>query len=636
MQRTRTLGSRAVRPVRDFLPRGQTLAEDAWRRRHRTLSLLLRAHVVALFVFALIRGYGVTHAMAEAGLVGIFAAMAALSYEHRRLSSAMAALGLVTSSAVLVHLSGGTIEAHFHFFVMVGILTLYQDWLPFLLAIAYVVLHHGIVGTLAPEQVYNHPAAVAQPLRWAVIHGAFVLAASIASIVAWRLNEEQALRDSLTRLPNRTLFQDRVGHALARAQRHPGRLAVLFVDVDDFKNVNDTMGHAAGDVLLTTIAERVRACIRPADTGARLGGDEFAVLIEDIRSESEATIVAQRLLDAMQAPFELRGRSMTMSASIGIAMNSAGDTVEEILRNADVAMYSAKRELKGRYEVFESSMHVAVVDRLNLETELKRAVDEEELVVHYQPLIHLHTGRMTGVEALVRWNHPSRGLLLPGEFIEVAEETGMIIPIGSWVLEEACRQGASWKAAYPDQPLSISVNLSPRQFLQADMVAMVRAVLDRTGLAPSSLVLELTEGVMMFDSEETEHQLDGLKALGVQLAIDDFGTGYSSLSYLRRLPFDILKIDKLFIDGLSGGAAPGSADAAFARAILKLARTLNLETVAEGVEAPDQVTELRALDCDVGQGFLFAKPVAADGIGALLGTATVVKGWAGDGVAPPR
>jgi diguanylate cyclase (GGDEF)-like protein len=441
--------------------------------------------------------------------------------------------------------------------------------------------------------------------------------------VAWRLNEEQALRDSLTRLPNRVLFQDRVGHALARSTRHPGRIAVLFIDLDDFKNVNDSMGHATGDQLLRTVAERVKACLRPSDTAARLGGDEFAVLVEDLRNEDEAKTIAQRLLDSLKVPVVLRGKELNVGASIGVAFNAVGDTVEDMLRNADVAMYSAKRELKGRFELYVPSMHAEVVDRLNVETELQRALDEDELVVHYQPLVHLDTGRLTGVEALVRWEHPTRGLLLPADFIEVAEQAGVIVPLGRWVLEQACRDAAVWKARFPGRDFSVSVNLSPRQFLQADVVEMVRDVLAHTGLHPSALVLELTEGVMMFDSAQTISQLAGLKSLGVRLAIDDFGTGYSSLSYLRELPFDILKIDKLFIDGIAGGPS----ESGFARAIMRLARTLDLQTVAEGVEGASQVAELKGLQCDVGQGFFFAKPLPRDGIDALLGTASAANDW---------
>jgi diguanylate cyclase (GGDEF)-like protein len=527
------------------------------------------------------------------------------------------------SSAVLVHLSGGTIEAHFHFFVMVGIMTLYQDWLPVLLAIGFVVVHHATIGLLAPDEVYNHPAAIAHPIRWAVIHGVFVLAASVASILAWRLNEEQSLRDSLTRLPNRKLFKDRLDHALARAVRHPELVAVHFLDLDDFKNINDTMGHAAGDQLLTTVAERVKASIRPSDTAARLGGDEFAILVEDLVSPADVTKVASRLLDCMAVPMSLRGKDVQVAASVGIALSSKGVSADELLRNADVAMYTAKRDAKGSYAVFESSMHVAVVERLNLEAELHRALDHDELVVHFQPLVQLQTGRLAGVEALVRWNHPRRGLLLPGEFIDVAEQTGAIVPIGAWVLEHACGQAQRWRTQYPGQPFTVSVNLSPRQFHQNDVVDTVAGALERSGLEPTALTLELTEGVVMFDSEETVRQLNALKGLGVQLAIDDFGTGYSSMSYLRRLPFDILKIDKLFIDGIAGGPE----ESAFARAIMRLARTLELETVAEGIEGAGQASELRDLQCDMGQGYYFAKPLAAEGIAALLGSTNTAEGW---------
>jgi diguanylate cyclase (GGDEF)-like protein len=604
--------------ILEYLPKGQLLPEDVWRRRHRTLSILLRAHVPALFIFGLLRGYSPAHVLVDVTAVATFAFLAGLPGRSRKFSSSMAAVGLITCSAALVHLSGGTIEAHFHFFVVVGILTLYQDWLPFLLAIGYVVLHHAILGTIAPEQVYNHPAAIAHPFKWAVIHGLFVLAASAASIVAWRLNEEQALHDSLTRLANRRLFHDRVSHALARTQRRPGRLAVLFIDLDDFKNVNDTLGHGAGDQLLTTVAERVRACIRPGDTAARLGGDEFALLLEDIVTDDDAVRIAERLLDGLAVPFTLRQRELTLTASIGIAVNGPGESVEELLRNADVAMYTAKRGSKGTYQLFESSMHTDVVERLALETDLQHAIANGELLVHYQPLINLRTGLLSGVEALVRWQHPERGLLAPAEFIDTAEQTGLIVPMGAWVLEEACRQGCEWQRRFPGRRLSMSVNLSPRQFQQSDVVDQVRAVLQRTGFPPADLVIELTEGVMMFDSETTSQQLSALKRLGVQLAIDDFGTGYSSLSYLRRLPFDILKIDKLFVDGIAGDAT----ESAFAKAIMKLAQTLELETVAEGVEAGEQVAELQGLDCDLGQGYFFAKPLAVDGIDALLRAAT--------------
>ncbi|MBV9933349.1 MAG: EAL domain-containing protein [Actinobacteria bacterium] len=632
MRNTRLANSsvgRFITQVLDYLPKGQLLAEDVWRKRHRALIWLLWIHVVGIAIFGLARGFSPEHMLFESSLVGVFAVIAGSGVGTRRFSSAMAAVGLVMSSAVLVHLSGGTIEMHFHFFVMVGLMSLYQDWLPFLLAIGFVVLHHAVFGVLQPTAVFDHKSAINHPLEWAIIHGSFVLAASAASIVAWKLNEEQALHDSLTHLANRKLFQDRVSHALARMQRRPEHLAILFIDLDGFKNVNDTLGHAAGDHVLEIMAERVRACIRPGDTAARLGGDEFAILLEDIKGEGEAQAVADRLLSALLVPFTIRGKELTIGASIGIALNWRGDTTEDLLRNADVAMYTAKENGRGHHAIFEAGMHVAVVDRLELERDLFRAADNNELVLNYQPLIALNTGRLAGVEALVRWDHPERGLLQPGQFIEAAESTGAIVPIGAWVLREACHQARRWRDRLRGQPFTMSVNVSARQLFQADIVATVQQALTESGLEPKCLILELTESVMTEDTTATISRLGALKALGVQLAIDDFGTGYSSLSSLRHLPFDILKIDKLFIDGITGTPAESS----FARAILKLARTLDLETVAEGVEDPAQVESLRELHCELGQGFHFARPLGVDGIDALLQVAALSNQWSPLGTA---
>jgi diguanylate cyclase (GGDEF)-like protein len=333
------------------LPKGDSLPEETWRVRHRTLSYLLRVHVAGLFVVGLALGEGPAHSAVEAAVVGVFALASWAASARRHVASAVTALGLVVSSAVLVHLAGGTIEMHFHFFVMVGILTLYQDWLPFLLAVGFVVTHHGVVGALVPSAVYNHPAAVAQPLRWAVVHGVFVLAASVASVVAWKLNEEQALHDGLTRLPNRRLFHDRVAHALARSARRPSCLAVLYIDLDGFKEVNDSLGHAGGDQLLVLVAERLRTLVRPSDTAARIGGDEFAVLLEEIKGQAEASWVAERLLAAMGAPFLVRGVEVTVGASVGIALGEPRVDVDELLLRADAAMYEAKAAGRGRLQV---------------------------------------------------------------------------------------------------------------------------------------------------------------------------------------------------------------------------------------------------------------------------------------------
>jgi diguanylate cyclase (GGDEF)-like protein len=611
-----------ARAVIDYLPKGQSLPEEVWRVRHRTLTYLLRAHVVAIFFYGLARGKGAAHSAAEATIVASFAALATLT-QNRKVSSGATALGLVASSAVLVHLSGGIIEMHFHFFVMVGILTLYQDWLPFLAAIGFVVLHHGVMGALRPQDVYNHPSAIAHPFRWALIHGGFVLAASAASVIAWRLNEEQALKDPLTALPNRRLFHDRVGHALVRTQRVPGSVAVLFVDLDGFKDVNDSLGHAAGDQLLIAVAERLRASLRPGDTPARLGGDEFAILVEDLKSEGDALQVADRLLESLTVPFVVRNKEIVIGASVGVALSRCGDTADDVLRNADVAMYTVKTGGRGRRELFETAMHAAVVERVQLEQDMHRALEANEFVVHYQPVISLATGRIAGLEALIRWQHPTKGLLPPLEFLPLAEQTGLIVPIGTWVLNHACRQARTWKDRFADRPFTMSVNLSPTQLVQPNLVDVVKAALRSSGLAPGDLVLELTEGVMVDDATVTVDRLHELKALGVQLAVDDFGTGYSSLSYLRRLPIDILKIDKMFIDSI----ADGPTEAEFARSIISLAHNLHLETVAEGVEEADQVTCLRDLGCNLAQGYRFARPLDVDGIAALFAAAEVSDGW---------
>jgi len=345
----------------EYLPKGHSLPEEVWRVRHRTLSYLLRAHVVGIFVLGLAFGEGPLHSLIEAGIVGVFAMVGWAATGRRHVASGVTALGLVVASAVIVHLAGGTIEMHFHFFVMVGILTLYQDWLPFLLAIGFVVAHHGILGTLAPSRVYNHPAAVAHPFRWAIVHGVFVLAASVASVVAWKLNEEQAMQDALTRLPNRRLFHDRVAHALTRSLRKPTGVAVLYIDLDGFKGVNDSLGHAGGDQLLVLVAERIRGLVRPSDTAARIGGDEFAVLVEDVTGEAEASYVAERLLASFNTPFIVRGIPVDVGASAGIALSEPGSTMDELLLQADAAMYEAKAAGRGCHRVFQPAPPAAAV-----------------------------------------------------------------------------------------------------------------------------------------------------------------------------------------------------------------------------------------------------------------------------------
>jgi diguanylate cyclase (GGDEF)-like protein/PAS domain S-box-containing protein len=430
----------------------------------------------------------------------------------------------------------------------------------------------------------------------------------------------QAFHDSVTGLANRALFKDRVEHALERRTRDRGPVSVVFMDLDDFKTINDSLGHAAGDLVLGEVGERLKRCLRSADTGARLGGDEFAILLEDSTDGVEATEVAARILAALEGPFQLEDKEVFVRASIGIASvdhRSEGgpEGADELLRNADVAMYMAKESGKGRYRVFEPAMHDSALRRLELKADLQRAVDSAEFVLHYQPVIALQTGEIEGLEALLRWEHPDRGVAQPVDFVPLAEETGLIVPIETWALREACARAKRLQDEHPKQPpLHMAVNLSARQLQRPEIVAEVEQVLEDTGLTASSLVIEITESVMMQDMELSIQRLGELKRLGVQLAVDDFGIGYSSLNYIRRFPIDILKVDKSFIDGV----AQIGEEAALTAAIIELAGILRLRPVAEGIECAEQVERLLALNCELGQGYYFAQPMPIDGIAELL------------------
>jgi diguanylate cyclase (GGDEF)-like protein/PAS domain S-box-containing protein len=777
-----------------------------------------------------------------------------------------AAVGLLTCSAVLVHLSGGYIEAHFHFFVMVAVVVLYQEWTPFLAAVGYVVLHHGIAGTLAPESVFNHPAAQAHPEQWAMIHGGLILATCAAGIAAWRLNEvlrsqavegqqelaeaqrvarlgswswdmegdvlswsdeqfalfrvrpedfspsirgflryidprdremvdeaarrayasgegfafdfrlagegpsrwfhgrgavtewragravrmagtchditerkraeaavldseeryrriiettregvvvldpggtitfanarmadligygiedlvgaplgrftaladveasvgdgqhdvelvrrdgsslwvmvsatslevdggagvlamvsditdrkraedelaHQALHDHLTGLPNRALLLDRLEHALERSQRTGTSVAVVFLDLDRFKLVNDGLGHEVGDELLLAVAERLRAGMRPADTVARFGGDEFVLVCEDVADERAVTAVSEGVLQTLSAPVELRGRTFHVSASLGVAMGTGADaSPDELIRDADAAMYRAKERARGSYEIFNEETRRRSLLRLSVEHGLRTALAEDQLRVHYQPLVTVAGGEVVGAEALVRWEDPERGLLMPDHFIPVAEDSGLIVPIGAWVLGEACRQGRAWRDELgTGTPFEVSVNLSARQLFHADLVDTVAWTLAEAGAPAGDLLvcLEVTESVVMEQPEASATVLRALKDLGVRVAMDDFGTGYSSLAYLRQFPFDLLKIDRAFVAGVTASQQ----DRAIVRTIVELARALGLTVVAEGVETPEQLAVLRELGCEVAQGYLFARPQPAEGVTAIL------------------
>ena len=428
----------------------------------------------------------------------------------------------------------------------------------------------------------------------------------------------QAFHDSLTGLANRLLFRDRVEHALELTRRRDRLVAVFFIDLDDFKTVNDSLGHAAGDDLLIAIARRLQACLRPEDTCARLGGDEFAVMVENVFEPESAVVVARRILAALSEPLELFGSNVEVEASVGIAVASRDMTTSELLRNADLAMYRAKSEGKSRFALFEPEMHTRVLDRLALKAELQRSVAAGEFELHYQPIVALQTGTIAGVEALVRWRHPKRGLIYPDEFIPLAEETGLILPLGRLVLGLACRQARRWqKQGMPD--LGISVNLSAKQLASRHLASEVAAALAETRLDPSTLTLEITESVLMLDSQGVITRLEELKALGVKIAVDDFGTGYSSLNYLRRFPVDALKVAKPFIDGLGTSREQER----LAAAILRIGATLRLDTVAEGIEEQPQCDLLRKLKCKYGQGYLFSRPVPAVDLEPLLRQALV-------------
>jgi diguanylate cyclase (GGDEF)-like protein/PAS domain S-box-containing protein len=432
-----------------------------------------------------------------------------------------------------------------------------------------------------------------------------------------RLEEQlthQAFHDPLTGLANRALFRDRVSHALALAQRQGHPITVLFLDLDDFKRVNDSLGHAEGDRLLIAAAERFESCARAADTVSRLGGDEFAILIEHVAGSDGRPELLQRLEEAMTYPFALSGNQVQVSASIGVATASPGDTADDLLRNADVAMYAAKRRGKGRSETYELRMYADVRERLEMEAALRTALETNQLSLHFQPIVSLKTGALYGVEALVRWDHPTRGHLLPQSFITLAEETGLIVPLGAWVLTEACRQVQEWRALFPETPLCVSVNISGRQLQAGGVTGALREALAATGASADGVVLEITESVLMQQTDTVQERLWELKSLGVRLAIDDFGTGYSSLSYLQRFPIDILKIAKPFVDDVGSGTEKS----ALARAIVGLGETLKLRTIAEGIERGDQRAALLELGCDLGQGHYFSRALPPDGIARLL------------------
>jgi diguanylate cyclase (GGDEF)-like protein/PAS domain S-box-containing protein len=715
---------------------------------------ILWAHVVVLPVFSLLRGLSVATALGSVVPIALAGVAGSLTAAGRRARSVAVVLGLLTASAVLVNAWGGQIEGHFHFFVMIAVLALYEDWLPFGLAIAYVVIEHGALGAIAPHSVYNHGG---NPWGWAAIHGLFVLGAVAASVVAWRLNEDmrdrmgdahkrareqsrrfelafksgvsgmalldpagrylsvngalcemlgyseqellgrtfqslthpddlvadtdqhrallegavdlyetekrylhrdghhvwaqigvsavrsedgrvsyfisqthditerrrfqdelahRALHDPLTGLPNRALFLDRLGHALVRSRRHAADVAVLFVDLDRFKLVNDGMGHRAGDAVLVDAARRLCEAARAEDTVARFGGDEFTILCENA-GEGEARLVADRVLAGFIRPFEHDGRELHLSASVGIRVNDpAPASPDLLLRDADIALYAAKEHGRARYEIFDPVGRAGEVDMLATEQALRLALRHDELRVHYQPTVELETGRITGLEALVRWQHPERGLVPPGDFIPAAEESGLIVPIGEWVLREACSQLEKWRRdGTVERDVGVAVNVSARQLSRTELPQTVADALAWAELDPTCLCLEITETAIISNAAIALANLHAIKQQGVSIALDDFGVGFSSLSQIRDLPpVDVIKVDRSFIAGLGHNES----DSAVVAAVMSLTRSLGLTAVAEGVETDAQVRILRDIGFGVGQGFHFARPQPADEIEQVL------------------
>ncbi|MBD2080757.1 EAL domain-containing protein [Leptolyngbya sp. FACHB-17] len=451
---------------------------------------------------------------------------------------------------------------------------------------------------------------------------AYRMVGSQTDITERKQAEEQllhdALHDSLTGLANRILFMDRLGHAIQLSKRHADYcFAVLFIDLDRFKVINDSLGHMVGDQLLMAIAERLGERLRPGDTFARLGGDEFVILLDDIQEDEDATEIAEGVQQALRHPFHLDGQEIFATASIGIILGTASyERPEDLLRDADTAMYRAKALGRGRHQVFDPSMHDSAVALLHMENDMRRALQNQEFQLYYQPIVSIRNDRINGLEALIRWQHPKRGLIMPSEFIPIAEETGLIIPLGWWVMREACRQMREWQIQFPtNPPLTISVNVSSKQFAQSDLVDQVQRILQETGLSAQCLKLEITESTVMENADAAVEMLQKLRDLGLHLSIDDFGTGYSSLGYLHRFPVDTLKIDRSFITHVEDDLEKME----IIRTVVTLAWNLGMDVVAEGVETKKQLAQLKVLRCENGQGYIFSRPLNHAAVAALLG-----------------
>jgi diguanylate cyclase (GGDEF)-like protein len=600
-----------------WLPEGRALPEVVWQRRHRSIVNFALLQGVALFFFGLVQHFSFPVVLGDFALIIVPAVAARAPHATRRARMLTATMALMISSAVFVDFAHGMTEAHFHFFVMVGVVALYQDWSAFGCCILMTVVHHAVMGTIVPRDVYGSDVEWRKPILWALVHGGFVLAVSVTHLIAWRASEDRDLADPLTQLPNRTAFNERLAGALTADDGHLDEVSVLFVDLDNFKRINDRLGHLVGDHALLAASERMTGALRDLDLLARLGGDEFAVMVAG--PESDAVRVAARMTDVLQPPVVVDGREVFIRASIGVA---GSDTVgsrdpKDLVRSADLAMYVAKSQGRNQVARYDAHAEQAARDRDQLRADLRNAVAHGQIHVEYQPIVSGDGERVLGVEALARWSHPTRGNVPPSDFIPLAEETGDIVPMGSWILKTAAAQIVAWERTIRGcADLHLAVNVSAAQLDDSDFVDTVIDVLATTGLSAHRLTLEITESMLVSDTEAAGGRLEQLRAQGIKIAIDDFGTGYSSLAYLAGIPADIVKIDQSFVADLY----PQSGSRVLVQSIIELARSLGLDVVAEGVERTTQAELLRDLGCPQLQGYLYARPMNREVLAEYLTT----------------
>jgi diguanylate cyclase (GGDEF)-like protein len=724
-----------LRDLRDSLPRGERLPLALWNPRHRAMVQILRLHIPALLIWGLLKGYPVLHAAADIVPLLLPAWLAGVTSLTRRGREICTTVGLLTASAIVIHLMDGAIEAHFHFFVMVSILALYEEWFPFLLAMGFVLVHHGVMSAVSSTSVFNHPAALDHPWRWAAIHSIFIGAQGAVSVVSWRVNEQARDREDESRERFGSAFTDapipmalvgldgrilqanaeldrRWTQAVGDGRRIAGRplaalvhtddldrrdfpgydavevrhgdqsgwgawhhaplrnaagvqsgwishcidvserrqlehdliwcaehdpltglsnrrqlvrsvdrlvadgngLTLLFLDVDDFKVINDSLGHEEGDLLLRELGCRLDGLAREhGGMAARFGGDEFVLIAPGVTASQAVDDLACRLCAVVAEPVALAGDMRSVHCSVGVRICAPHEaiTTEGLVRDADLAMYHAKGAGKAGAARFDEQLRDGAARRITVEDALRGVVERGELTLVYQPLVALGLGQIDGVEALLRWSHPDLGLVGPDEFIPIAEQCGDIVAIGAWVLDAACAQLRAW-----DRPgLHVAVNVSSRQLVEPGFVRTVECALFRHGIPAASLCLEVTETAVLGDATATRSTLAALAALGVQLAVDDFGVGYASLMHLRQLlPLNTLKVDKSFVDGVLEGAE----DAAIVAGVIRLAHSLGMSVVAEGVEHAAQAEQLHRWGCEIGQGYYFSRPAAPDVIAELL------------------